>query len=163
MGRRSEPRIVISFPAVLRGFDSQGKPFAASAETCDVSNSGASLRGLNGLLEPGKKIEIEFRDQSAWFRVQWVGGAGSRAGRVGVRCLERKYIWEIPAPDWQADTYNPAQFSTDLGLRTASFPPNSRSSEPQGLELINPSHKFLSRIKQQPKWSIPGKFSALRS
>jgi hypothetical protein len=71
-----------------------GIPFEVTTETLDISNSGACLKGLNGFIEPGKKIEIEFRDQKAWFRVRWVGKIGSlRAGRVGVRCLEpAKYI-----------------------------------------------------------------------
>ncbi len=115
MGRRTEPRIAISFPVTVRGFDSQGSPFSVTAETHDISSSGASLRGIEGLVQPGKKIEIEFRDQSAWFRVQWVGGIASRAGRVGVRCLERKYIWNVPAKPWEADTFNHAPASTDWG------------------------------------------------
>lgn len=106
MGRRCEPRTVISFPIVVRGFDSQGTPFSVSTETCDVSHAGASIKGLENLVNPGNKIEIEFKDQKAWYRVQWVGKNGSaKAGRVGVRCLERKYMWDVPAGTWERDTY----------------------------------------------------------
>jgi hypothetical protein len=106
MGRRSEPRTAISFPIVVRGFDSRGSPFATSTETCDVSSTGASIKGLEGLVEPGHKIEIEHNDQKSWYRVQWVGKNGSeRAGRVGVRCLERKYIWDVPPRTWDRDTF----------------------------------------------------------
>jgi hypothetical protein len=106
MGRRSEPRTAISFPIVVRGFDSRGSPFAISTETCDVSSTGASIKGLEGLVEPGHKIEIEHNDQKSWYRVQWVGKNGSeRAGRVGVRCLERKYIWDVPPRTWDRDTF----------------------------------------------------------
>lgn len=109
MGRRCEPRTVISFPILVRGFDSQGTPFSVSTETYDVSHAGASLRGLENLVQPGNKVEIEFKDQKAWYRVQWVGKNGSaKAGRVGVRCLERKYMWDVPAGTWERDTYGEA-------------------------------------------------------
>ncbi|HTS13169.1 MAG TPA: PilZ domain-containing protein [Candidatus Limnocylindrales bacterium] len=107
MGRRHEPRIAISYPVLVRGFDSRGTPFAVRAETYDVSTSGASLKGLNGLVEIGKNIEIEFGDQKAWYRVQWVGGSSSaKAGKVGVHCLERKYIWDVPAKPPEPDTFD---------------------------------------------------------
>lgn len=106
MGRRSEPRTAISFPVVVRGFDLRGSPFAVSTKTCDVSSTGASFKGLEGLVEPGNKIEIELNDQKAWYRVQWVGKNGSgKAGRVGVRCLERKYIWDVPPRTWDRDSF----------------------------------------------------------
>ena len=106
MGRRSEPRTVISFPILVRGFDSHGAPFAVSTETFDVSHAGASVRGLQALVQPGTKIEIEYKDQKAWYRVQWIGKNGSnKAGCVGVRCLERKYMWDVPATSWDRDTY----------------------------------------------------------
>lgn len=106
MGRRSEPRTAISFPVVVRGFDSRGSPFAISTETFDVSSAGACVKGLEGIVEPGHKIEIEFNDQKAWFRVQWVGKNGSgKAGQIGVRCLERKYIWGVPPRTWDRDSF----------------------------------------------------------
>lgn len=110
MGRRREPRIPMCFPVKILGFDSNGKPFNLSTETTDISCRGACLKALGGLLDTGKKIEIEFEDQKAWFRVQWVGQNGSaKAGRVGVRCLEPgKYIWGIPPKAWEADAYDPS-------------------------------------------------------
>lgn len=109
MGRRCEPRTVIAFPILVRGFDSQGTPFSVSTETFDVSHAGASIKGLENLVQPGNKVEIEFKDQKAWYRVQWVGRNGSaKAGRVGVRCLERKYMWDVPAGTWERDTYGEA-------------------------------------------------------
>jgi PilZ domain len=106
MGRRSEPRIAISFPVTVRGFDLQGHRFSVNAQTRDISGSGASLEGVGHLVQPGKKIEIEFGNQSAWYSVEWAAKNGSsRSGRVGVRCLERKYIWDIPAKPAEPDTY----------------------------------------------------------
>jgi|HubBroStandDraft_6_1064221.scaffolds.fasta_scaffold00938_10 hypothetical protein len=109
MGRRSEQRIAISFPVIVTGFDSQGSPFTITAETQDISCTGACLKGLSRIAEVGKKIEIECQDQRAWFRVQWVGSPGSgKAGKVGVRCLEPgKYIWGVQPKDWEPDNYEP--------------------------------------------------------
>lgn len=107
MARRSEPRILISFPVVVRGFDGQRRPFSVNAETCDISANGACLQGVGNLLEAGSKIELEFKDRSAWYRVQWVMKNGSAlTSRAGVRCLERKYIWNIPETPWEPDVYN---------------------------------------------------------
>jgi PilZ domain len=109
MGRRSEQRIAISFPVLVTGFDPRGSPFSVTVDTQDISSTGACIKGLVHLVEPGKKIEIECRDQRAWFRVQWVGnGAGPMAGKVGVRCLEPgKYIWGVQPKASEPDTYEP--------------------------------------------------------
>ena len=108
MGRRSEQRIVIAFPVVIRGTDSRGSPFAVTTETHDVSCTGASLKGLQGVAEPGRKVEIECQSQKAWYRVQWASAANrKREWRVGVRCLEPgKYIWGVPPKEWQPDTFD---------------------------------------------------------
>lgn len=111
MGHRSEQRIAISFPVTVRGSDSRGNQFSVATETFDISLSGASVKGLNTIAEPGGKIDIEFGDQSARYGVQWVGKSGSsKAGRIGVRCLEPgKYIWGVPAKGSETDTYDPSK------------------------------------------------------
>ncbi len=116
MGRRSEQRIVIAFPVMVRGTDSRGSPFTVTTETHDVSCTGASLKGLQGVAEPGRKIEIECQNQKAWYRVQWSNAANRRKEwRVGVRCLEPgKYIWGVPPKEWQPDTFDLAAASTPV-------------------------------------------------
>ena len=111
MGRRSEQRIAISFPVIVRGSDSHGSPFVVAMETHDISFSGASLKDLNGIAVSGMKIEIESQDKKAWYRVQWVGTSGtSKAGRIGVRCLEPgKYIWSVPPKEREPDLYDPSK------------------------------------------------------
>jgi PilZ domain len=115
MGRRGEPRIAVTFPVIVRGADSKGIPFALTAETRDISCSGACLKGLSGIVVSGKKVEVECGDQKAWFRVQWAGAAGSsKAGQAGVRCLEPgKYIWGVPPKEWQPDSFDPSRFEHD--------------------------------------------------
>ncbi len=110
MGHRSEQRIVISIPVVVRGVDAAGVPFVVPATTHDVSCTGACLQGLKGVPGPGKKVEIECQNQKAWYRVQWIGESrNSTAGRGGVRCLEPgKYIWGVTPKEWEADTYDHA-------------------------------------------------------
>lgn len=116
MGRRSEQRIVISFPVVVRGTDSRGIPFVVTTETQDVSCTGACLKGLRGIAEPGRKIEIECQTQKAWYRVQRAGPSGrTQEWRVGVRCLEPgKYIWGVPPKEWEPDTFDPAAANTQF-------------------------------------------------
>ncbi len=110
MGRRSEQRIAISFPVIVRGIDSRGAPFVVTTETADISCTGALLKGLEGVAEPGGKVEIESQNQRAWYRIQWAHiDKRTKEWRVGVRCLEPgKYIWGIPPLSWKPDTYDPA-------------------------------------------------------
>src|SRR5277367_6080826 len=110
MGRRSEQRIVTSFPVTVRGTDAGGTAFSATAQTIDISFSGAALKGVSVSVAMGVKVELQHRDQSAWYRVQWVGrGHGAAGGRIGLRCLEiGKYIWGVPPKEWEEDTYDPA-------------------------------------------------------
>ncbi len=124
MGRRSEQRIAISFPVTVRGSDSRGNQFTVATETFDISLSGASVKGLNTITEPGGKIDIEFGDQNARYGVQWVGKSGSsKAGRIGVRCLDPgKYIWGVPSKGSEPDTYDPSK----------PEPPPRRPSESAG-------------------------------
>jgi hypothetical protein len=128
MGRRGEPRIAVTFPVVVRGADSRGTPFVLTAETRDISCSGACLKGLSGIVVSGKKVEVEHGDQSAWFRVQWAGATGSsKAGQAGLRCLEPgKYIWGIPPKEWEPDSFDPQRPET--ALRQPPPPTMSASS-----------------------------------
>jgi PilZ domain len=117
MGRRGEPRIAVTFPVVVRGADSRGTPFVLTAETRDISCSGACLKGLSGIVVSGRKVEVECGDQRAWFRIQWAGAAGSsKAGQAGLRCLEPgKYIWGVPPKEWQPDSFDPLRPETVSG------------------------------------------------
>lgn len=111
MGRRSEQRIAISIPVFVRGMDSHGSPFAAATETYEVSPSGAWIKGLGGLdgiLQPRMKVDIQCRDEKARFSVEWVTkNEASKVGGFGVRCLEPgKYIWGVPPKEWKPDSYD---------------------------------------------------------
>lgn len=125
MGRRSEQRIVIAFPVIVRGTDARGNSFVVTTETHDISCTGVCLRGLQHIAEPGAKIEIECQDHKAWYRVQWGSAANRRQEwRVGARCLEPgKYIWGIPPKEWEPDTFeasNAAVSSSPLPVAAVS-------------------------------------------
>src|ERR1700722_13592969 len=131
MGRRSEPRITLSLAVVVRGYDLYGSPFVADAETYDISFSGASLQGLESAKEAGMKVEVECQGQKAWYRVQWVGGRGtSKAGRIGLRCLEQgNYIWGVSPSAWEPDAYDPSkrnEFPLLHGAAMRTTPPSRR-------------------------------------
>ncbi|MGA8145053.1 MAG: PilZ domain-containing protein [Candidatus Acidiferrales bacterium] len=109
MGRRSEQRIAMRVPILVRGKDSRGSPFVTNAHTLDITATGASLNGLKGIADIGSKIEIEYQGRKAWYRIQWVGKIGTpRAGHAGVKCLEPgNYIWGVPLAEWEPDTFDP--------------------------------------------------------
>jgi hypothetical protein len=109
VGRRSEQRIALRVPILVRGKDSRGSPFTITAQTHDITATGASLNGLKGIADVGSKIEIEYQGRKAMYRVQWIGQVGTpRSGHVGVKCLEPgNYIWGVPLAEWTPDTYDP--------------------------------------------------------
>ena len=136
MARRSEPRIAVLLPVVVRGLDSRGSPFVVTTETHDISCSGACLHGLNGVAEPGTKVEIECQNQKSWYRVQWVGKPqSSKAGWTGVRCLEPgKHIWGVTPKEWEADTYDPARPHPVVPPIAAAPLPHAAPLQPAGQE-----------------------------
>ncbi len=109
MGSRTEQRIIVSLPIIVRGVDASGNAFVQAARTHDVSVSGACFEGVTAFCKIGLKVEIESQEQKAWFRVQWIGEPGTmRAGQIGVRCLEPgNCIWNVPLGEWMEDTYDP--------------------------------------------------------
>ena len=108
MGRRSEQRIALRVPILVRGKDSRGSPFTITAQTHDITATGASLNGLKGIAGVGSKIEIEYQGLKAMYRIQWVGQVGTpRSGHAGVKCLEPgNYIWGVPLGEWSPDTFD---------------------------------------------------------
>ena len=96
--RRTEPlrelRATLQLSVKVWGMDCNGKPFATSAKTVEVSALGARLTGFSSVNE-GEVIGIQYGDQKARFRVIWIGEPGTeKAGQIGVKSLdETKCIW----------------------------------------------------------------------
>lgn len=123
MGQRNEQRVAVSFRVVVRGLDSHGKPFEITTETHDISCSGACLNGLSAVVEPGTRVEIQYKHQKAWYRIQWVDKSAGGIGRAGVRCLEPgNYIWGVPPKEWEPDTYDPSRPKAAIPEHVESTP-----------------------------------------
>ena len=140
MGRRSETRVSKHVPILIHGTDSSGSPFRIPAKTVDISGSGASLTGLNGVGLPGTKIEIEYQGRRARFRIQWVGEDGTKlANQVGVRCLEPgNFIWGVELPEWTSDTFDESQAEN-------AGPPAAESRPGNGTAAANEERRGFPR------------------
>ena len=59
------------------------------AHTLDVSNHGVKLGGCRGEMKVGDKIEIQYRQKRAQFRVAWITArTDSLEKQIGAECLE---------------------------------------------------------------------------
>jgi c-di-GMP-binding flagellar brake protein YcgR len=107
MGRRREPRVRISLSVTVQGIDRFGKTFYQPARTVDISRSGAALEGASHVRGVGEEVQVEYKGESAGYRVKWIGPPGSkRAGQVGMECIQAgKYIWKEKLPDFYTDNF----------------------------------------------------------
>ncbi|HXX44327.1 MAG TPA: PilZ domain-containing protein [Candidatus Acidoferrales bacterium] len=160
MGRRSEQRIAVSLPVTVRGVDANGNPFEVRTETHDISFSGASLEGLQDVVTPGAKIELESHGRKAWYRVRWVGRDDStRSGRIGIHSLEHgRYIWGVAPKGWEPDTYQPpvpAEKEASFSTVSAAF---SSWSGPERRQFARHPCRIDARVKvDDGSVSLPGK------
>ena len=94
---RREPRNSEIFRVWVQGIDLNGNSFRQSAQSLDVSRSGARLDGLGMLTLPGTTIEVRRHWRRALFRVVWTGKRGTaEANQIGIVCLEPgKNVWNI--------------------------------------------------------------------
>jgi len=70
------------------------------AHTLDLANDGVMLGGFRGDLKVGDRIEIQYRQNRAEFRIAWIKPRhGSPEKLIGARCLESgKQIWGPDVP-----------------------------------------------------------------
>jgi len=107
MGRRREPRVRTSLSVTVQGIDRFGKTFYQPARTVDISRSGAALEGASHIRGVGEEVQVEYKGESAGYRVKWIGPPGTkRAGHVGMECIQTgKYIWKEKLPDFYTDNF----------------------------------------------------------
>ena len=76
------------------------------AHTLDVSRQGVRLGGCRGDLKVGDRIEIQYHQNQAQFRIAWITASkGSLEKQIGAECLEPgKQVWGAQFPQ-QADQY----------------------------------------------------------
>jgi hypothetical protein len=93
MSRRREPRVEMNIDVTVWGMDRYGKAFVQHARTLNTTRSGARLLGVDCVRE-GETVGIQHGEKKSRFRVVWVGRQdSSRAGQVGVHCLEDKPVF----------------------------------------------------------------------
>ena len=74
--------------------------------TLDVSRQGVRLGGYRGDMKVGDKIEIQYHQNQAQFRIAWITASkGSLERQIGAECLEPgKQVWGAQFPQ-EADQY----------------------------------------------------------
>ena len=91
MARRRDDRITIELPLRLWGMDATGTPFNEQLVTCDVSRTGARVRGLKVAVNCGEIFGVQHENVRSRCRVIWAD-AGRR--EIGIVCVEPgRYLW----------------------------------------------------------------------
>lgn len=107
IGNRRETRVVVSIPVRVSGIDHDGHPFSQTAQTVDVSRTGARISGIRCLRQTGEMVTLECGTRAARFMVVWIGRPGSsEEGQFGVKALEpEKRIFRIDTGEPRPDGY----------------------------------------------------------
>jgi hypothetical protein len=97
----------MSLSVTVQGIDRFGKTFYQPARTVDISRSGVALEGASHIRGVGEEVQVEYKGESAAYRVKWIGPPGTkRAGHVGMECIPTgKYIWKEKLPDFYTDNF----------------------------------------------------------
>lgn len=97
---RRKPRVSKTVRVQVRGKDANGRDFAQTAFTVDLSQDGARLDGVGMLTSPGQTIQVRRLWRKAKYRVVWVGQIGTaESNQVGLFALESgKNIWNLKLP-----------------------------------------------------------------
>jgi hypothetical protein len=97
MDRRQNPRVMALLPVRIWGVDAHAQPFMEMASMKNMSRTGASLQGVCRQVRPGQVLEVQLDQQTAEFRVLWVGKMGSSIqGEIGIeRVASEPCIWDM--------------------------------------------------------------------
>lgn len=98
---RRSSRLNVRIPVRISGTYPDGKPFAEDTHILTVSRYGARLTSTLPLkLGTQIKVKPKHGDQSAIFRLVWLGGADTpRAGQIGVEYIKVSNLLGISFPD----------------------------------------------------------------
>jgi PAS domain S-box-containing protein len=98
-GLRKEQRLPGCKPVTVLGRDAYGNSFSQNTFTVEISPTGARLQGLPPLA-CGAVLLLECGQESARYRVAWIGEKGEQAeGHVGLECIDaNKFIFGIVPP-----------------------------------------------------------------
>lgn len=111
-------RLCIALPVRIAGVDKSGKPFELDATTIDVTGTGARLRGITRLLQPGSTVTLTYRFSKAEVQVMWVGKPGSRTyDQIGVQLTVGGQLnWGRPMPRIFGDGFPSSPESKDINV-----------------------------------------------
>jgi len=100
VGLRKEQRISACKPVIVSGEDEFGNPFSLNTFTLEIAARGVRLRGLPPV-RVGSILLLEVANESARYRVVWVGEKGTRHdGHVGLESMDRdKSIFGLSLPE----------------------------------------------------------------
>ena len=105
MPRRKELRVKAVLPVKVTGVDASARHFSVMCHTLDLTYDSARIAGVTVSLIAGQTVYLHRFGVKAKFKVLW-GGAGTRRGHCGLKCLEtEKPIWGISLPQRQADEF----------------------------------------------------------
>ena len=92
--KRQEKRLHLAVP--VKVFPDVASVESQNCCTYEISTSGARLVAPPGIKNVGQTIWLQRHNRRARYKVIWIGQVGSsRAGQVGVECLEpANVIWE---------------------------------------------------------------------
>jgi len=97
MDRRRTRRVATFQPVRVWGVDAKSQPFMQLAKVKNISAGGAVLQGLLRQVKPGEILHVQAGEETAQFRVVWVGKTGLRRdGEIGIECLpSQPSIWDV--------------------------------------------------------------------
>lgn len=98
---------MVSLPVRVSGIDYNNNPFTQTAQTVDISRTGARLSGVSCLRGVGEMVTIECGPLAARFLVVWIGRPGSSEdGLFGVKALQpEKRIFGVDTGEERPDLY----------------------------------------------------------
>jgi len=151
MGRRNYKRLRIELPVTVSGLDTSGNPFTQSATTVEISARGLRLRGISCLRGRGDPVQVNYKHDSARYRVAWIGEDGtSSQGLIGLEGLDdasHLFAGHLP-PD----------FAFEFGPRADTYVVPSDiapSTSPAVVELCKPDRRQEER-RRHPRFHCSG-------
>jgi hypothetical protein len=131
---RYDARLPKVFKVKVSGVDRHGNPFSQTANTINVSRTGARLEGI-GCVDGAQTIEVKRGwFHKARFRVVWAGMPGTvESAQVGIRCIEPvANFWGLSFPPPSVNTWRPP--AEAAAAPAVVFPPSTTGTIPMNWE-----------------------------
>jgi len=115
-----DPRILVALPVQLIGNDASGRARDQKVMTINISQRGALLGGVQGVMRPGDTIFLARLNKKERFRVAWVGEENTpESGQVGVAPLDvNTSFWDDISEITESSERETTSASTSGGKRS---------------------------------------------